>query len=318
MALDPEVSVVIPTRDRCRLLFAHALPSALEQEDVDLEVVVVDDGSEDGTWARLAAVADPRVRVVRQQPSRGTAAARNAGIDTARGEWIAFLDDDDLWSPRKLRTQLDAVGSAGWVYAGAIVVDETLAPTDTLPLVEPADLAGSLRHGNVLVGGGSSVVVRRELLSEVGRFDEALPLGQDWDLWLRLAAHPAAACPGVLVATLEHPGRSALRHRRVVVETVEELLRRSGGDRHDRLAAAEWAANEYVRGGKRLDASLLYLRAAVLFRSPGNVPPAVAALFGHRGMRAAARVLRSIGRGSHLDLERRPPGSPGWLERFRQ
>ena len=107
---DPAVSVVIPTRDRWPLL-ATTLASALGQDGVALEVVVVDDGS-----ATAAPVVppfdDPRVRIARNDRSLGVAGARNRGIEAARGEWIAFLDDDDVWAPAKLRRQLDAATAA--------------------------------------------------------------------------------------------------------------------------------------------------------------------------------------------------------------
>src|SRR5258708_17351459 len=121
-----EISVVIPTRDRWPLLESRALRSALEQEDVDHEVIVVDDGSTDETSERLEGLGDPRLRAVRLNRSGGMAHARNAGIETALGTWVAFLDDDDVWSPCKLRRQLDAARSAraDLVYAGAVAVDE--------------------------------------------------------------------------------------------------------------------------------------------------------------------------------------------------
>jgi glycosyltransferase involved in cell wall biosynthesis len=312
------VTVVIPTRDRWSLLSTYALPSALGQEGVELEVVVADDGSVDGTSARLDDLADQQLRYVRHDEPRGAAAARNAGIADARGEWIAFLDDDDLWSPSKLRAQLESMGSARWGYTGAFVVDERLRPIDTLPLADPSSLPDALRHGNVVAAGSSSVLVRAELVRSVGGFDENLWFGYDWDLWRRLAeAGSAAVCPDLLVATLEHSRRSRLRDRRLLLKESDELVRRGGGDRDDRRSAAEWIANDQHRGGKRVAASLLYLRAAVLFRSPGNLPPAVGALFGERGMRAAARLLSTLGRGSHLDLERHPPAvAPEWLRAF--
>src|SRR5688500_19856276 len=84
---DPEVSVVIPTRNRWPMLSTHALPSALAQEGVELEIVVVDDASEDGTAARVVELGDPRVRVVRNETNRRLPASRNVGADEARGAW---------------------------------------------------------------------------------------------------------------------------------------------------------------------------------------------------------------------------------------
>ena len=319
MSVRPEVSVVIPTRDRWPLLSSNSLPSALGQEEVELEVLVVDDGSQDGTPQRLAELDDPRVRCIRLPSSRGAAAARNEGIAVASADWVAFLDDDDFWSPRKLRAQLDAMGSAGWGYTGSFVVDEGLRATHVLSLAEPSSLAGALRNGNALAAGSSAVIARTDLLREVGGMDEELAFGYDWDLWRKLAnVSSPAVCPELLVATLEHPQRSRTRNRRVLVKETDDLVRRGGGDRDARRAAVEWIANDQFRAGNRFVAAALYMRAAIAFRSPGNVPPALGALFGSRGMRGASRILSVFGDGSHLDLKRNPPvTTPDWLERFR-
>ena len=96
------VSVVIPTRNRTALL-AMTLRSVLRQRDVTLEVIVVDEAaSTDDTGARLAAIRDPRLRVIHHDAPRGLPAARNHGAEEARGEWLAFIDDDDLWAPDKI------------------------------------------------------------------------------------------------------------------------------------------------------------------------------------------------------------------------
>ena len=107
-----EVTVVIPTRDRGHLL-PRSLRSALAQRDVTLEVVVVDDGSvppaaHNKVVARVCAT-DARVRVLRHMTPKGVSAARNSGIEAATGRWIAFLDDDDIWAPQKLASQLAAL-----------------------------------------------------------------------------------------------------------------------------------------------------------------------------------------------------------------
>jgi glycosyltransferase involved in cell wall biosynthesis len=317
----PEASVVIPTRSRWALLRTHALPSALAQEDVDLEVIVVDDGSSDETREELSKIVDSRLRVIRHETNRGVAAARNAGIRAARGEWLAFLDDDDLWSPRKVRTHIDAIDGGAWGYACAIVVDSASRPLYALPLPDPADIADSLLWGNIVPGGPSNVVARTSLVRQVGGFDETLKQHtEDWDLWLRLARSTRpAVCPEVLVATLQHPGRSALRGGWKVVQEAERVLGKHGPvTRSQLLGVAEWLALAQHRGGHRFRAAGLFLRTAVTYRSPGNVPPAVGAFFGERGMRLASKFLHLLSGSSHLDYQRSDEVTePPWLEQHR-
>src|SRR4051812_3505416 len=97
----PQVSIVLPTHNRTSML-QQALGCALDQEGVDLEVIVVDDGSSDDTPEVLGRVEDERLRVIRNERPQGVSRARNSAIERANGDWIAFLDDDDLWAPGKL------------------------------------------------------------------------------------------------------------------------------------------------------------------------------------------------------------------------
>jgi glycosyltransferase involved in cell wall biosynthesis len=317
----PEASVVIPTRNRWQLLRTHALASALAQEDVELEVIVVDDGSSDETREELEKIVDSRLRVIRHEMNRGVSAARNSGIAEARGEWLAFLDDDDLWSPRKMRAHIDAVDGAGWGYASVIVVDGDSRPLYALPLPEPARLSESLATGNVVPGGPSNVIVRASLVRQIGGFDESLRHHtEDWDLWIRLALSThAAACSEVLVATLQHPGRSALRGGWDVVREAERVLGKHGPvTRSQLLGVAEWLAFAHHRGGHRFRAAGLFLRAAITYRSPGNLPAAVAALFGASGMRLASQLLHALRGASHLDHGvPQAVADPPWLARHR-
>jgi glycosyltransferase involved in cell wall biosynthesis len=318
----PEVTVVIPTRNRWPLLARHGLPSALRQERVELEVVVVDDASTDETPAKLACLGDSRVRVTRHESRRGLAAARNSGIGAARGDWLAFLDDDDLWSPLKLRTQLDAAASAGasWVYAAAVAVDLSGIVTEADPLPDPDEVSSLLLSGgNFVPGGGSDVIARSELVRRVGGFDEELRFFEDWDMWLRLAAEDRpVACPEVLVARLEHGQNMLFRDRPNVMRDFERLLgKHREVTRDDRLGLAQWVAAEHHRAGWRLTAARLYLEAAVAYRSSGNVPPAIGALFGEKGMNAVRRIWSVLGRPSHLEPRPSIGDGPAWLELFR-
>jgi glycosyltransferase involved in cell wall biosynthesis len=318
----PEISVVIPTRNRSRLLVEHALRSALAQEDVALEVVVVDDGSTDDTAARVQALGDARVRLVRHDESRRLAGARNAGIAAASSPWLAFLDDDDLWSPRKLRTQLDAAAAARaeWAYADTVVVDEGLRVFEADDFPQPADLPKLLLTGNHVPGGGSSVIARTDAVRDAGCFDESLLFFTDWDMWLRLVDRGLpAACDEVLVARLVHPTNMLFREGPTVLESLERMLgKHREVTRDDRLAIAQWVAQRYRLAGRPRAAARLYLDAAVRYRSAGNAVAAGGALFGERGLRTASQVLRLLRGSSHLDETPRPaPVDPPWLDAFR-
>jgi glycosyltransferase involved in cell wall biosynthesis len=319
----PEVSVVIPTRNRWPMLSTHALPSALAQEGVELEIVVVDDASDDGTADRVEAVGDPRIRVVRNEVNRRLPASRNVGATTARGTWLAFLDDYDLWAPRKLRAQLDVASATGatWVYAQCIVVDGEGRPLDIHPFPEPGELGALLRGGNHVPGGGSNVIVRADTFREAGGFDEGLRFFEDWDLWLRLVqVTPPATCPELLVARVEHGGNMLFRDRADIRADFEHVLAKQGPVTDEqRLAVAEWMAHEHMRAGLHLRAAALYARAALAHRSLGNAIAAAGALFGRRGLALASRVLVSTRGATHLEEAAAsvPPVAPEWLGRYR-
>jgi hypothetical protein len=298
------------------------------QRDVDLELVIVDDDSSDGTSERLGELGDHRIRVLRtsaqpgQPPARRVGTARNAGAAAARGDWIAFLDDDDLWAPHKLRVQLDAAEAAGavWAYTRAVVVDELLRVLEDDPLPAPEELSELLLHGNWIPGGGSNVVVRADAFSRVGGFDESLRLVEDWDLWLRLLELGLpAACDDVAMARMEHGQNSALVDWRDIQRVVEQMM-----SKHrvvtdsDRRGVAEWLALEQHRAGRRLAAARLYLAVAVRYRSPGNLPVAIGALFGSRGLELASRLLVKTRGSSHVEAHRvASRHEPEWLALYR-
>lgn len=188
----PRVSVILPTYQRAHLV-GRALQSVLAQSYPDLEVIVVDDGSSDGTRDVIARFTDPRVHYIFQE-NRGLAGARNTGVRAARGVYIAFLDDDDEYLPDKLAQQvpvLDAHPECGVVYSDVYLCD---AAGKRLRLVADALGRGSpptgmvleaLVYGNFLVS--NAPLLRRECFSQAGLFDERLRMFEDWDFWLRLA-----------------------------------------------------------------------------------------------------------------------------------
>lgn len=181
-----EISVIIPTHNRVGLL-PRALRSVLAQSQPPMEVVVVDDGSTDGTQ-KLAADF-PTVRFLRQE-NRGVAAARNRGIREARGDWLAFLDSDDEWLAPKLERQGQALCEEPhlllchtneiWIRRGRRVN----------PMRKHAKSGGHIFRNclPLCVVSPSSALVHRSLFERVGSFDESLPACEDYDLWLRICS----------------------------------------------------------------------------------------------------------------------------------
>jgi glycosyltransferase involved in cell wall biosynthesis len=187
----PLVSVVIPTFNRaCTVI--RSITSADAQTYPNLEIIVVDDHSSDDTVAQVEALGLSRVRpVIRLPANQGGSAARNAGIDAANGEYIAFLDSDDTWEPQKIARQMQTLDAAGPEYGVCYTAARFFDPSGRMTRVRPAIRQGSIRAdllGLNWVGTTSTVLVARHCLDQAGLFDPTMPSCQDWDLWIRLAA----------------------------------------------------------------------------------------------------------------------------------
>jgi glycosyltransferase involved in cell wall biosynthesis len=181
-----KVSVIIPTYNRLPMV-KEAVDSVLAQNFEDFELIVVDDGSTDGTAEEIKRYGG-RVRLLQVPQNRGVSVARNRGILKARGKYIAFLDSDDLWVKGKLKTQV------------AFMEDNPQYPlcyTDEIWIRRGKRVNPKLRHAKysgwifekclpLCIISPSSALIKRTLFSKVGLFDEALPVCEDYDLWLRI------------------------------------------------------------------------------------------------------------------------------------
>lgn len=286
---------------------AQALDSVLGQEDVAVQAVVVDEGSSDGTPGYLVGLSDARVRVVRHDVPRGPAAARNRGIELAAGEWVGFLDDDDLWAPGKLRAQLDAaaeVPGCGWACVSAVHVDPWLRVVGGMRIADGEGILERLIVHNAIPGGGSGVIARTQLLKELGGFRGDLAAGEDWECWIRLAGRsPLAVVDRPLVAyrmdthSMSHDVERQEREEARVRELHAGLAQRLGkGDADDEQRVRHYARQEMRSGRRRSPA----LRLARLGLRPGfrrHLPLALAALLAPRralGL-SAGRTRRGFG-----------------------
>jgi glycosyltransferase involved in cell wall biosynthesis len=263
----PTASVVVPTHDRNHLLL-QTLGSVINQSEVDLEIVVVDDGSTQDVAEAIVTLSDNRIRVVRNERSQGVARARNRGIEEARGDWIAFVDDDDLWAPDKLASQLQALADTGrrWAYTGAVNITASAQVIGGAPPPPPEEVAASLPRRNTVPGGGSNVVAARSLLDEVGGFDPTLYNTEDWDMWIRMAR---AALPAWVARPLLAYRVHATNASLVVSEIIagaRTIERRYGGGRG---VVDRYLAELSLRSGDRLQAVKFFARAAVRGQAKG-------------------------------------------------
>jgi glycosyltransferase involved in cell wall biosynthesis len=206
----PAVSAIITTFNRERFL-AGAIASVLGQTWTDLELLVLDNSSTDGTAGVVARSQDPRVRYLRHPPLT-IARARNLGLKEARGEFVAFLDDDDEWLPRKLERQVavfrQGPETLGLVYGGFTRIDERGREGETHhPVLRGRVLMDLLRQRDPFTGSASNPMMPARVLRALGGFDPSFATSEDWELYLRLAERfDVDYAPEVVVRIRSHAG----------------------------------------------------------------------------------------------------------------
>ncbi len=262
----PSVSVIIPTFNRQQFL-TQAVESVRDQTFSDFELIVVDDGSTDGTEEWVAGFAG--ARCIRQE-NRGVSSARNAGIASSSGEFIAFLDSDDLWKPEKLACQ------AAFHREHP---DAWISQTEEIWIRNGRRVNQRKKHGKhggwifreclpLCIISPSAVMMKRTLFREVGLFDESFPACEDYDLWLRVSARfPVHLIPEPLVVKRGgHPDQlssSVPALDRFRIRALEKALGQGGLNPENRDAALDELDRKcriYAQGclkrGRQEDATL--------------------------------------------------------------
>ena len=262
MTTDLRVSVIIPVYQGADFVLS-AIHSVLSQAGEDLEIIVVDDASPDDAARRVAALGDARVHLVRHPHNRGIAAARNSGLAAARGEFVAFLDQDDLWIPGRLSRQLAAL--AADAPADVVIGDMVVRCADGRELVRRAGLsplaerdarsllAHLIADGTVSLG---SSLLRRSCLDAAGSFDQSIRGGaDDFDMLVRLAeVGRFRYLPGATLVWRLHDGNftSAQRMMDEVLAIIDRVAQRHGFDAAARTGRARCyyrrAMEHYVNG----------------------------------------------------------------------
>lgn len=209
MSTSPFFSVVIPTYNRPEYL-REAIQSVVSQTFADFELIVVDDSPEETARPVIESFADVRLSYVTNDHSSGGAGTRNAGIERARGTWVAFLDDDDLWLPQKLERQAEKIAGSddqvALVYTGHTTFRQGSGRTFTFIPSKEGWIHEDLLAWNV-INGFYSVAVRRDVLAKLGGLDERFPAMQDAELYVRVAKeHKVAFVADPLVRVRDSEG----------------------------------------------------------------------------------------------------------------
>jgi len=270
----PAVSVVLPVWNRAETVRA-AIDSVLGQSLGDLELIVVDDGSTDGSVAAVQAVADARLRLIRHDANLGAGAARNSGIAAARAAVVAFQDSDDVWRPaflERLLTALAARPEAVAAYAAMRIEGAPGMPAGRLPPAGQKPVQGMLYEALLRTNFISTqmLAVRSGALRQAGGFDPALPALIDWDMLIRLSAlGPFVHVPEVLVEqrfsanSITRSGERRLRAQEMVLARHAEALAARPGVaafHHRRLAGGYRRAGD-LAAARRHAAAALRLRS---------------------------------------------------------
>jgi glycosyltransferase involved in cell wall biosynthesis len=259
--MSARVSVVIATRNRARLV-GRAIASVRGQTAGDWELICVDDGSTDDTVDVIGAIAEPRLRLLRLPDHRGASRARNAGIEAARGEHVAFLDDDNEWVPQALAALVAPAADGPEGPRPDVVYGLTSRLNDATGRIAPPGrlMPGGDAFGRLLQGWNpmvSSLAVRRTALTAAGGFDDRLPAFEDYDLLLRLAADGArfAGVGRPVLIRHEHHGRGAIsgnpERLRAALDALDAkwhdiVLRRAGRGAYRRWRARLASSVEFV------------------------------------------------------------------------
>ncbi len=237
----PAFSVVIPTYNRAHLL-PRAIQSVLRQSFAEFELIVVDDHSTDDTPQVVRAFSDPRLVYVRREQNGGASATRNSGIRRSRGQYVAFLDDDDEYRPPFLAEMHQALATApdtvGFGWSGVRVVQDTPQGQVTVeerywqPRFQNRQEAYLTCLRAKGMGSNDGLTVRRAAFEVVGLFDEALQVGEDADFLVRMVRHfDFRVVPRPLVIVHLHPGpklntytlQKAQSHERILAKNLAEL-----------------------------------------------------------------------------------------------
>jgi len=262
----PRISVILPVFNRAATI-RRCLDSVRSQTFSDWELVAVDDASSDDSAAVIESYGDARFRVIRHEKNRGAAGARNTAMREARGQFVAWIDSDDEWLPEKLARQMALLDASQADVCGCDYFMHTAGHEHPVR-IPPSDDWRRTLHFECRLAAGSTIVVRRACLEEVGLLDEVLRSHEDWDWLLRLAKQYRFVIVPELLARIHYAGP---RDPRVVAEGDRVFFEKHRAEfasfgaahlrlieslHHSRNAVAAFSAGEIRLGARALAQAL--------------------------------------------------------------
>ncbi len=254
----PLVSIILPTYN-CAAFLPHSIGTILLQTYNSYEIIVIDDGSTDNTKEVLHPFMQ-RIKYIRLEQNKGLPTARNIGIRSAQGKYIAFIDADDLWLPEKLQTDIEYFethSEVSMIYSKHINIDEKGDDLDgnTKRQLPSGNIFTQLfSEQNFIIT--SSVVVRKEVFETTGLFDEQLFNCQDWDMWLRIAFHFQVAGINKPLVKYRHNPHSlsknrnnVLKYQKIIIDKIYNKFKDTENGIHEKLYKKRLASH-YAKAGR--------------------------------------------------------------------
>lgn len=208
---NPLISVIIPVYNGEKTI-KRAIDSVLSQDHKNIELIVIDDCSTDNTYQRLLDIKDSRLKVIKHKVNKERAAARNTGIKNTKGEYIAFIDDDDEWLVNRLSSQLEYLGSKDGKEYRAVISNYYFQKGDRWKLVKSrkeGNLFEDILNVEVSLGAGSTLLIEKSVVDEIGMFSEAHSRNEDLEFMLRyLLKYKLAVCPLPTIRVYGHSSKA--------------------------------------------------------------------------------------------------------------
>ena len=295
MSSFPLISVVLPTYNRASTLL-RAVNSVLNQTYPNLELIIVDDASNDETSNLIKNISDQRLKYIKHPEQRGAGTARNSGIEIAQGEYIAFQDSDDEWLPTKLEEQLKLFNTnknIGAVFSTYLKVSER--NKELVPAKLSAEMWGDI-HRNILFSswiGTPTLMVKSDLIKSIAGFDQGLEALEDWELVIRLAKLCRFGCINKPLVTAYLSEGSITEKEEINLTAIEQIIEKHL-DSYNSQPAAKATQLVFIGNRKCLNGNMKegikYFKKAIKV-SPGSIPAWIGLILAYTGQSMYRRII---------------------------